>query len=91
MKNIAELRKRLESTAFPDLGAMMDGYAHAAAEIGRREFGQKLDFTSESIDGLDDILVRVGESPEQVHVSCRRVQGSNCIPGSGRCGQQWYA
>ena len=29
-----------------------------------REFGQKLDFTSESIDGLDEILVRVGESPE---------------------------
>ncbi len=64
VKNISELRKRLESTAFPDLGAMMEGYAHAAAEIGRREFGQKLDFTSESIDGLDDILVRVGESPE---------------------------
>ena len=30
----------------------------------RREFRQKLDFTSESIDGLDEILVLVGESPE---------------------------
>ena len=64
MKNTTELRKRLESAAFPDLGAMMEGYAKAAAELGRSQFGQKLDFTSESIDGLNDILVRVGESPE---------------------------
>jgi hypothetical protein len=58
------LRKRLESTAYPDLGTMMEGYAHAAAELGRRDFEQKLDFSSESIDGLDEVLVRVGESPE---------------------------
>ena len=64
MRNPTDERKRLESAAFPDLGAMMEGYAQAAAEVGRREFGQKLDFTSESVDGLDDILVRVGESPE---------------------------
>src|ERR1039457_1060284 len=64
MKNSTDLRKRLESAAFPDLGAMMEGYAKAAAELGRSQFGQKLDFTSESIDGLDEILVRVGESPE---------------------------
>jgi hypothetical protein len=64
MRNPTDVRKRLESAAFPDLGAMMEGYAQAAAEVGRREFGQKLDFTSESVDGLDDILVRVGESPE---------------------------
>jgi hypothetical protein len=64
MRNPAELRKRLESTSFPDLGAMMEGYAQAAAELARSEFGQKLDFTSESIDSLDEILVRVGESPE---------------------------
>ena len=42
----------------------MEGYARAAAELGEREFRQKLDFTSESIDSLDDILVLVGESPE---------------------------
>src|SRR5665213_1281985 len=64
MRNPAELRKRLESTSFPDLGAMMEGYAQAAAELARSEFSQKLDFTSESIDSLDEILVRVGESPE---------------------------
>jgi hypothetical protein len=64
MRNPAELRKRLESTSFPDLGTMMEGYAQAASEFAKSEFGLKLDFTSESIDALDDILVRVGESPE---------------------------
>jgi hypothetical protein len=43
---------------------MMEGYAHAAAGCAKREFKQLLDFTSESIDGLDEILVLVGESPE---------------------------
>jgi hypothetical protein len=61
---VKDLRKRLEAAAYSDLGAMMEGYAHAAAELGQREFQQKLDFTSESIDGLDEILVLVGESPE---------------------------
>jgi hypothetical protein len=61
---VSYLRKRLESSAFPDLGAMMEGYAHAAAELAKRDFEQKLDFTSESIDALDEILVLVGESPE---------------------------
>jgi hypothetical protein len=55
---------KLEASIFPDLGSMMEGYARAAAELGRDEFQQKLDFTSESIDALDEILVRVGESPE---------------------------
>lgn len=42
----------------------MENYAQAAADFAQREFQQKLDFTSESIDTLDDILVLVGESPE---------------------------
>lgn len=42
----------------------MEGYARAAAELADREFHQKLDFTSESIDTLDELLVTVGESPE---------------------------
>ena len=58
------LRKRLESTNFFDLGAMMEGYARAAAELARSEFHQKLDFTPDSIDALDEILVLVGENPE---------------------------
>lgn len=62
MKN---LRTRLESTAFPDLGAMMEGYAQAAAELARTEFQRKLDFSSESVDVLDEILVVVSESPEK--------------------------
>ena len=61
----SDLRKRLESTAFPDLGTMMEGYAKAAVNVARRDFEQKLDFTSESIDSLDEILVVVGESPER--------------------------
>jgi hypothetical protein len=64
MSSHGELRKRLESATFPDLGSMMDGYAKAAAELARREFRQNLDFTSDSIDGLDEILVLVGESPD---------------------------
>ena len=64
MRDSTNLRMRLESSLFPDLGSMMEGYARAAAELGRSEFQQKLDFSSESIDALDDILVRVGESPE---------------------------
>jgi len=42
----------------------MESYARAAVEFAQREFQQELDFTSDSIDTLDDILVLVGESPE---------------------------
>jgi len=61
---LTDLRERLASTVFPDLGTMMEGYARAAAERAASEFHQKLDFTSDSIDALDEILVLVGESPE---------------------------
>jgi hypothetical protein len=64
MRNLTDLRERLASTVFPDLGTMMEGYARAAAERASGEFHQKLDFTSDSIDALDEILVLVGESPE---------------------------
>ena len=57
-------RARLESTAFADLGAMMEGYALAAQKRANAEYKQKLDFSAASIDGLDEIVVRVGESPE---------------------------
>jgi hypothetical protein len=62
---MSDLRSRLESTPYPDLGAMMEGYAHAAVELARKEFKRELDFSSESVDALDDILVVVGESPER--------------------------
>jgi hypothetical protein len=64
MSSHGELRRKLESATYPDLGSMMEGYARAAAEMAKREFQQELDFSSESIDGLDEILVLVGESPE---------------------------
>jgi hypothetical protein len=64
MRNSTDLRERLESSVFPDLGAMMEGYARAAAERGSSEFHQKLDFSSDSIDVLDEILVVIGDSPE---------------------------
>lgn len=59
-----KLRQKLESCAFPDLGAMMEGYAHGAVEVARSEFQQKLDFTADSINVLDEILVLLSESPE---------------------------
>ncbi len=61
---MSQLRERLESQAFSDLGAMMEGYARAAVDIARDQFHQTLDFSSESIDALDEVLVLVGESPE---------------------------
>jgi hypothetical protein len=43
---------------------MMEGYAQAAAKHALDEFRRTLDFSSESIDVLDEVLVLVGESPE---------------------------
>ena len=63
LRAMSELRKRLESETFPDLGAMMEGYAQAAAELGGQTFEQKLDFSADSIDALDEILVLGGREP----------------------------
>ena len=60
---MSDLRKRLESQAFPDLGSDDGGLCAGGGGTGR-EFQQKLDFTADSIDSLDEILVLVGESPE---------------------------
>lgn len=64
MSVVKDLRKRLESTVFPTLDAMMQGYAQAAAQMAREQFRRNLDFSSESIEKLDEILVLTGESPE---------------------------
>ena len=64
MHHSSDLRQRLESASFPDLGAMMEGYAKAAADLARTEFRQKLDFSADSVDALDEVLVMVGEGPE---------------------------
>jgi hypothetical protein len=62
---MSDVRRRLESAAYADLGAMMEGYAQAAVDVARNDFDQKLDNTPESVDALDEILVMVGESPER--------------------------
>lgn len=61
---MSDIRTRLESAAFPDLGAMMEGYARAAVEAARTDYRLTLDFSAESIDTLDEILVMVGEAPD---------------------------
>jgi hypothetical protein len=61
---MADVRSRLESAAFPDLGAMMEAYAQAAVETARTEYRRTLDFSADSIDTLDEILVTVGENPD---------------------------
>ncbi len=64
MPHPADLRQRLESASFPDLGAMMEGYANAAAEVAALEFQQQLDFSADSVDALDEVLIMVGEGPQ---------------------------
>jgi hypothetical protein len=61
---INELKMRLETVVYPDLGAMMEGYAQAAVGLARQEYNQLLDYSAESIDALDEILVLVGETPD---------------------------
>ena len=62
---MSNLRQRLESTPFADLNAMMEGYASAAVDAARREYRHTLDYSSDSIDVLDEILILVSESPER--------------------------
>ncbi len=61
---MSDLRKRLESAAFPDLASMMEGYAQGAVEAAKKDYRKALDFSAESVDVLDEILVMVGESPD---------------------------
>jgi hypothetical protein len=60
----SHVRKQLETAIFPDLGAMMEGYARAAVEVARAEYKRKLDFTVDSAEPLDEILVMLGETPD---------------------------
>lgn len=59
-----KLRQKLESQAFANLGAMMEGYAQAAVEVAKRDYRHVLDYSAESINVLDEIVVLVSESPE---------------------------
>jgi hypothetical protein len=64
MDHVEQIRSRLETTHFPDLGTMMEGYARAAVERARLDYKLRLDYSSESIEALDDAVTRVGDSPE---------------------------
>ncbi|HXS77968.1 MAG TPA: hypothetical protein VN753_17455 [Terracidiphilus sp.] len=57
-----KLRQKLESHAFPSLGAMMEGYAQAAVETAKSEYHQDLDYSADSINTLDEIIVLISES-----------------------------
>jgi len=59
-----KLRQKLESHAFPSLGAMMEGYAQAAVETAKTEYRQTLDYSAESINALDEIIVMLSDTPE---------------------------
>jgi hypothetical protein len=59
-----KLREKLESHPFPDLGAMMEGYARAAVDIAREEYQRNLDFSADSVNALDEIVVLLSESVE---------------------------
>jgi hypothetical protein len=59
-----EVKTRLQSIVFPSLEEMMEGYAAAAVGLARQEYNQLLDYSAESIDLLDEILVLVGETPD---------------------------
>ena len=41
----------------------MEGYAHGAVEVAKNDYRQKLDFSADSINELDEILVLVAEDP----------------------------
>ena len=64
MRDAAQLRNRREAMSFPDLGTMMEGYARAAVDFAAAQYRQKLDYSGESVDRLDEILVSVGENPD---------------------------
>ena len=59
-----KVREELESHPFPDLAAMMEGYARAAIELAESEYRRRLDYSPDSLNALDEIVVLLSESPE---------------------------
>ena len=59
-----KLRERLESHPFADLGSMMEGYARAAIEVAENQYRRTLDYSPDSVNALDEILVLLSESPD---------------------------
>lgn len=63
MREPLEIRKRLESATYQSLEAMMEAYAKAATEMGHDRYQRKLNFSAESVDALDEIVVLASENP----------------------------
>lgn len=61
---MSKLREKLESQPFADLGSMMQGYAKAAVQVAESEYRRKLDFSPDSVNPLDEIVVLLSESPD---------------------------
>jgi hypothetical protein len=59
-----KVRQKLESHPYADLSAMMEGYARAAVDVARSEYRRTLDFSADSINALDEIVVLLAESPD---------------------------
>lgn len=58
------LKAELEGRSFDGLGSMMESYALAAVDLAQKQFKQQLDFTADSIDALDEVLVRICDNPD---------------------------
>jgi hypothetical protein len=63
MREPLEIRKRLESATYQSRESMMEAYAKAATEMGRDRYQRKLNFSAESVDALDEIVVLASENP----------------------------
>ena len=59
-----DLRTKLEAAVFPDLDAMMEGYAAGAVELAGEVFRQSLDYTAESMVAFEAVLAELSEKPE---------------------------
>ena len=55
------IRQRLEEASYPDLDAMMLAYAVSAVEVGRERYGQRLDYSSESMVAFEAVLSELTE------------------------------
>jgi hypothetical protein len=59
-----DLRKRLETTTFPDLDAMMEAYAAAAVKIAGDDYRQTLEYTGASMVAFEAVLAELAEKRE---------------------------
>jgi hypothetical protein len=57
-------REQLANSGFDSLDSMMEAYAKEAVRIASTEHGKKLDYSSDSLEGLEAILVALTPAPE---------------------------